>query len=89
MDVRLIKGTYKLPAMDLDDLEVAISAHRFGDIVDPKLYEPIEPIEPSLYLASMSSEGDEITRTFAGALLQTESSGNLLLEVEVYVQRPS
>ncbi|KAI8346016.1 hypothetical protein B0O80DRAFT_431124 [Mortierella sp. GBAus27b] len=85
VDIRPIQKKSKL-AMELDDLKVAISGHYFGGIVDPEMYKPIDP---SLYQESMSSKGDEIARTFAGALLQTGSSVILLIKVEAYGRRPS
>ncbi|KAI1288516.1 hypothetical protein EDD11_010012 [Mortierella claussenii] len=86
MDVRPVKqntrGTEREPA----GLKATLSTHRFGHLVDLDVYEPIEP---SLFLADYSEKKEEISKTFAGALLQSDSSVTLILKAEVYERSPT
>ncbi|KAG0349569.1 hypothetical protein BGZ54_004334, partial [Gamsiella multidivaricata] len=86
IDVWPIKRRTKGADVDPVDLKVALAGHRLGGLVETEIYEPVEP---SMYLADYSTQADEIARTFAGALLQSESSVVLLLKVEVYGRSPS
>ncbi|KAF8928788.1 hypothetical protein BGZ58_009374, partial [Dissophora ornata] len=86
IEVRPIKRRAKGANAPPVELKVALAGHRLGDIVETDGYEPVEPY---LYLADFSARAGEIARTFAGALLQSDSSVILLLKVEVYGRSPS
>ncbi|KAG0316410.1 hypothetical protein BGZ99_006919 [Dissophora globulifera] len=86
VEVQPMKRRAKGVDTDPIDLKLALTGHRLGSLLETSCYEPVEPF---LYLADFSTRAGEIAKTFAGALLQWESTAVLLLKVEVYGRSPS
>ncbi|KAF9157954.1 hypothetical protein BGX20_003644 [Mortierella sp. AD010] len=72
--------------VDPGNLEIMLTSHQFGSIIDVKHYSPMDP---ELFMKPFRPNKDDIAKRLAGSIIQTGTQAILVLKAEIYGRRPS